>query len=191
MAWEKEDFKPKGIYSLVYERSRTSFVDSDAHREGAEVGGQVRGQGLVLPRWWTFCSPWAFVLGHKHCFFFFSCWGNLFLFLKMHKLQVIYFLFCSFSIQFAPGINSLPFSFCWGGEWQNSYWGLWIVLPNFCLPEHFSEQMWNAFFSDSKSLQVHSEVIWGLHSAFNLRKSSMNNLGSWNVTWEWRLWATN
>ena len=71
MAWEKEDFKPKGIYSLVYERSRTSFVDSDAHREGAEVGGQVRGQGLVLPRWWTFCSPWAFVLGHKHCFFFF------------------------------------------------------------------------------------------------------------------------
>ena len=71
MAWEKEDFKPKGIYSLVYERSRTSFVDSDAYREGAKVGGQVRGQGLVLPHWWTFCSPWAFVLGHKHCFFFF------------------------------------------------------------------------------------------------------------------------
>lgn len=46
---------------------------------------------------------------------FFSCWGNLFLFLKMHKLQVIYFLFCFFSIQFAPGVNSLSFSFCWGG----------------------------------------------------------------------------
>ena len=42
-------------------------------------------------------------------------------------------------------------------------------------------------FSDSKALQVHGEVIWGLHSAFNLRKLSMNNLGSW----EWRLWATN
>ena len=111
MAWEKEDFKPKGIYSLVYERSRTSFVDSDAHREGAKVGGQVRGQGLVLPRWWTFCSPWAFVLGHKHCFFFFSCWGNLFLFLKMHKLQVIYFCFVPSASSLLLASTVCPFLF--------------------------------------------------------------------------------
>ena len=45
-------------------------------------------------------------------FFFFPFVAN---YLKMHKLRVISFLFCSFSIQFAPGINSLPFSFCWGG----------------------------------------------------------------------------
>ena len=128
-------------------------------------------------------------------FFFFSYWGNLFLFLKMHKLRVISFLFCSFSIQFAPGINSLPFLFVGVvlGRWWMTKQLLGAVNCNTELlpPRTLFWANVECVFSDSKALQVHGEVIWGLHSAFNLRKLSMNNLGSWNVTWEWRLWATN
>ena len=52
---------------------------------------------------------------NKHwAFFSQGTSGASFLFVEMHQLQVIYFLFCPFSIQLALGMNSLPFSFCEG-----------------------------------------------------------------------------
>lgn len=79
----------------------------------------------------------------------------------MHKPQVITFLFCFFSIQFAPGVNSLSFSFVGVVDDKTDSGGCELLM-NFCLPLFWANV---ECVSDSKSLQVHSEVIWGLHSA--------------------------
>ena len=172
-----------------------SFVDSDALWEGAELGGQIRGQGLVLLCWWTFCSLWAFVLEHKHWVFFFPVEATYFYFWRCINYRLFTFCFVSSASSLLLASTACPFPFVGvvvGGWWMTKQ----IVGAVNCITELLPPRtlFWanaECVFSDSKSLQVHSEVIWGLHPAFNLRKSSMNNLGSCNVTWEWRLWATN
>ena len=108
-----------------------------------------------------------------------------------------------FTFCFVPSASSLlwawtacpfPFVRVSVGGWQGieQLVRLWIVLLSKLLPPQ--TLFWanvECIFADSKSLHVHSQVIWGLHSALNLATLSMNNFVSWNVTWELRLWATN
>lgn len=147
-----------------------------------------RGYPAVLM---DFRSPCLCVRTQTLGFFFFLLEATYFYSWRCINYRLFTFCFVSSASSLLLAWTACPFPFVGVVVDDKQIVGARIVLMNFCLPEHFSEQMWNVFFSDSKSLQVHSEVIWGLHSAFNLRKSSMNNLGSCNVTWEWRLWTTN
>ena len=128
---------------------------------------------------WLWCSPgrgwrrrrgmWAGVgpaalmdfpqpVGHcvrtQALFFFFPVEATYFYYWRCISYGL--FPFC-----FVPSASSLLLAstaslffllgWCWeGGGWQNNYWGLWIVILNFCLPEHFSEQMWNVFSQTAK-----------------------------------------
>lgn len=50
-------FKPKAPDNLLYEKSWFSFTNSEAHHEGAGVGGDITvGKGVVLLLRWTLPS---------------------------------------------------------------------------------------------------------------------------------------
>lgn len=113
-------FKPKGFDNLLREKPWSFFANSEAHPEGPGVG-RDRTMVVCCLGFSTGWGPSGLYL--KHCTSFGPfLTGASFLFVKMHKLQVIYFSFCSSSIQFASGMNSLSCVLGRGGGWIVGMW---------------------------------------------------------------------